>query len=565
MQMSKSKNLIYVGIIILISILIAIPLFDTEFNIYIGEGIQHIARSYAANQNGIFAKVIPSFANSYGYSWNLFSGGLANTCLTLLSFIIKNFCIAYKIFVVIIFALSGISMYKLVEKISDNKNMAVLSAGLYMMIPYHLTTIFVRNALAEQIAIALIPFVFLGIYYILNNSEKHYYYALGLTLLFFADTSLAWITLVISILYFIFNLKCLKNRDIVSKIILDIGFVIILTASFWLPYLETNIMAEYKFNVITEADKENFVSQAISLRKIFVTAKSETYPFEIGPLLIAILALTPIAISSIKKDFRKDYLFYFVFCIIGFWVATKYFPWSAMPNFVVKLGSPWRLLVFANFFLVLVCSLNVGAIINNLKLREVLILIIVSFVYILFLQGYIQKSSNITNIEDLSLGTISGKESEISAGINASEFLTLNAYSDKFYIATRDQKLYVLEGKAVIENEKKDGTSFSANVKTYNEKETKFELPYIYYPGYSIKADGVPLEAYETENGFLGFTLNENDSVKIEVEYTGTDMQRMGTAISIISGLIFAICFIKNILAKDEEVNNEISIDAVAK
>jgi hypothetical protein len=345
----------------------------------------------------------------------------------------------------------------------------------------------------------------------------------------------------------------LKNKEILNKIVLNLSFVVILTASFWLPYLEANVMAKYKVNTITEENKEDFVSQAISLRKIFVTAKSETFPFEIGPLLIAIFALTPIAIGSIKKDFRKDYLFYFAFCIIGFWSATKYFPWKILPNFVTKLGSPWRMLVFANFFLVLVCSLNVGAIVNKLKLRDAIILIIVSFIYILlFLLGYIQTTNNITNIEDFNLGTISGKEDEISAGINKGEFLPINAYLDKFYIATRGQELCVLDGKAVIEKEKKEGTSFSANVKTYNEKETTFELPYIYYPGYSIKADGVPIKAYETENGFLGFTLNENDSVKIEVEYTGTDIQRMGTAISVISGLIFAICFIKGIFVKEE-------------
>ena len=143
----------------------------------------------------------------------------------------------------------------------------------------------------------------------------------------------------------------------------------------------------------------------------------------------------------------------------------------------------------------------------------------------------------ITKIEDLSLGDLSGKSEEISAGINRGEYLPINAYEKRFYIATREQKMYALSGKAIIEEEKKEGLKYSAKVQTVNEK-TEFELPYIYYPGYTIKSDGMNLEKHETENGFLGFCMEANDSGKIEVSYEGTKIEKFANFISIISTLV---------------------------
>ena len=116
--------------------------------------------------------------------------------------------------------------------------------------------------------------------------------------------------------------------------------------------------------------------------------------------------------------------------------------------------------------------------------------------------------------------------------------------NNRFYIATRNDYTYVLEGKSLIENEKKDGTNMSFKIETFNE-DTVFELPYIYYIGYNVTLDGEPLETFETDNGFLGVNLEKESRGTIDVVYTGTVFMKVAYAISVVSLMVLFIDILK--------------------
>ena len=147
---------------------------------------------------------------------------------------------------------------------------------------------------------------------------------------------------------------------------------------------------------------------------------------------------------------------------------------------------------------------------------------------------------NVTDIDKLVLGEFSGKEREVIAGAGKGEYLPSRAYEDRFYIATREDKICILEGNAEIENESKFGKKLSANIKTFESDYTAFELPYIYYPGYEVRIDGMITETFETENGFLGFIMGKEDSAEITVKYTGTKAMKVSLLISFISLIVFS-------------------------
>lgn len=538
--MNKIKKYIYGIIIAVISIIIAIPLFNPNFNCYIGEGIQYIARCFEIKSISGLDGIISNFANGFGYNLSIFEGNFANVFIVFLNLIIKNINASYKMVCLIGIFLSGVTMYIFMKKISENKNIALLASGIYMMLPYHLTNIYIRNALSEQIALAILPLAFLGAYYLINSEKKHYYYPIAISLMFFTNYSFGWITLFITIVYFAVNFNSLKVNGCIEKILLDLALVVAFTACLWLPYIETNVATKYKINNVSIEEKEEFGNEAISIRKLFVTGKNEKFVFEVGPLLIVMFAITPMALVKIKKEYKKDYIFYLVFCLIFIFMATKIFPWKYFSWLFIKLKYPWCLLGFATFFLTIICSINIGSIVEKFKLKDSLILLAVSMIYVICLHGYIQTDINLAKIEDIEIGRISGKQEEISAGINNAEYLPLKAYENKFYIATRTQNMYVLSGKAVIEKENKNNSTYSAKVQTLDEI-TKFELPFIYYPGYAVKADGMSLKSFETENGFLGFYLPAEESATIEVEYVGTDIQKISKAFSILSIILYGL------------------------
>jgi hypothetical protein len=126
-------------------------------------------------------------------------------------------------------------------------------------------------------------------------------------------------------------------------------------------------------------------------------------------------------------------------------------------------------------------------------------------------------------------------------GTAKAEYLPKKAYENRFYIATRDKNIYTLQGKAVIEKEKKEGNKLEAKL-TILEDGTIFELPYIYYPGYEIRLDGtINRDTFETENGFLGLKLDKDIEVELEVRYSGTKIMNMSNLISFISLIVFGV------------------------
>ena len=87
------------GIILLFTVIMLIPLFNSNFNIYVDDGIQHIARAYATYLsiiNGEHTEVLSSLANGFGYSWDLFYGNFSTIVILLGKCITTTFIGGYK-------------------------------------------------------------------------------------------------------------------------------------------------------------------------------------------------------------------------------------------------------------------------------------------------------------------------------------------------------------------------------------------------------------------------------------------------------------------------------------
>lgn len=178
----KNKKIIDYIILIIVGCVLCIPLINYKVDVYSDDGIQHIARAFGTlssiKQNGIFPNVIASFANNFGYSWNLFYGPLSTYGIIFTNLICKNFIVSYKIFALLSLILSGVFMYKFVKCYTENSNVSLLASILYMTFPYHLTDLYIRNALGEYVSFVFIPLVFHGLYNLFHTSNKNYYLAI---------------------------------------------------------------------------------------------------------------------------------------------------------------------------------------------------------------------------------------------------------------------------------------------------------------------------------------------------------------------------------------------------
>ncbi len=543
----KNRKLIDTAIIFLVACILSIILLKPNLDVYYDDGIQHIGRAFGTlasiKQNGLFPNVISNFANNFGYSWNLFYGPLSAYGVIVCALIFRNFITGYKIFCFICLILSGIFMYKFASKLINNNNAALLASIIYLTFPYHLTDLYTRNALGEFVSFVFIPLVFLGLYNLFYTEDNHYYISIGAIGLILTHNISTLLVAIFSLFYVIFNLEKIKESRIKKGLIINIVFIILVTSFFWVPLLETKLYANYRvYESEAMSTSEEAASHGLKLKQLFVTQKDGSYIFELGPHIIILLAFSVMTIRRISSELRENYII-FLFCsLITLWMSTKYFPWKFLPDGMSIIQFPWRMLMFSSFFLSLVCAINVYTIIKKFNYKDVLVISIIAIGYTLAIfMSYVPTSENIANIDQINLGNFSGKEHETVAGAGKGEYLPSNAYKDRFYVATKEDVTTVLEGKAIIENETKDGSNLKANVKTLDAEYTIFELPYLYYPGYEVRLDGMIAETFETKNGFLGFAMGPEDNIELSVNYTGTSSMKYSLLVSVVSCIALGI------------------------
>lgn len=549
----KNRNLIDFVVIIFVALLIGLPLLSSKLDVYYDDGIQHIARAYgtaeAIKENFLFPNVISSFTNSYGYSWNLFYGPLTTYGIIAIRFIVRNYIVAYKIFVLISMFLSGFFMYKFMRNLTRNSEVALLSSILYMSFPYHLTDLYTRNAVGEFTSFMFIPLVFLGLYNLFNTSDKNYYLAVGAIGLILTHNLSTAIVAIFGFIYLLVNIDRLKDSKVRKGLLINICFILLVTSFYWVPLIETKLAADYQvYEQGMMSTSEKTAGHGLNFTQLFVTSNDgSAFVFELGPHILIMLAFSVMAFNSLKPELKKTYIFLLICGLVTLWMSTKYFPWKYLPEQLSIIQFPWRMLMMSAFFLSSVCAMNMGTIIKKFSIKDVIVLSIISTLYILAFYNILTfySEEKLKNIENINMGNVTGREYETVAGIAKAEYLPVNAYKNRFYVASREKGIYVLSGKAIIENESKDGYKYIADLETGDAEYTVFELPYIYYPGYEVRLDGMITESFETENGFLGIAMGKEDSAKLEVDYIGTTAMKASMFISIISFIGLAVYIFK--------------------
>lgn len=176
------KKIKYLIIILIATIVVCIPLFWKNLDVYKDDGIQHIVRGLLTSEtikNGENTTVLTKLSNNFGYSWNLFYGPMSSLVISMINLIVNNIIISYKIILFIGLFLSGITMYFLVKSITDDKNVSVFASILYLTMPYHLTDMYLRNSLGEYLSFIFIPLVFLGLYHLFNEEKNDWILVIG--------------------------------------------------------------------------------------------------------------------------------------------------------------------------------------------------------------------------------------------------------------------------------------------------------------------------------------------------------------------------------------------------
>ena len=637
MKDKTKKKIIDYAIILIFAIALSIPMLSQNFNIYVDDGIQHIARLMGTMQSIEEGQVIPvimsNFCNGFGYSWNLFYSPITAYIPLIFRIFTSSFELMLKLFIVLVGFLSGISMYEFVNKISKNRYAGLLSAIIYICAPYRLTDMYMRMAVSELTSFIFLPIVFQEMYNIFNCDEqnkdnnikkqennvqdnelnkdkvngknkcskkiylkKSLLLTLGASGIILSQSVIAMYTAIICFLYLLINIKKLKNKQVLQALAINILLIVLITSFYTVPLLKHKLSADYEvFKEGRMERTEALIYYKVDLLDLIYTGNN-TMSYEIGLVSIIGIVLTILAHKKIDKDIRKLYWFSLVTGIACVIMSLRFFPFEKLPAILKMLQFTFRLLEFSSFFLAVIAGINYSLVIKNFRFRDVLVLGIISYLLIvpLFFKLNYEKQWS----EDKLWPAVEVNENtgRVHAGCATFEYLPSKAFENLDYIKTRENRVYVLtengtytlpeENSGItIENEEKNGTELSFNIKKMDDEETTnlndldnlnnssdlveieeienkdkkkelegsdtvngitLELPYIYYLGYTveIETNGViqKLETFESENGFVATSLPESaldidEEVHVTVEYTGTTLMKITYIISILSVL----------------------------
>lgn len=547
----KEKETINYILIIIASIIISIPLANKNLNIYRDDGIQHICRIIGTEQTLADKQFLPmimsNLCNNFGYSWNIFYSPL--TAYMSVVFRIFNFshvnCLKLCMFVIVL--LSGITMYKFALRITKNKKLATLASIIYILAPYRITDMYIRTALAELASFIFIPIVFEGLYIIVNEEKKSYKLALGAAGLILTHQVIAMYTAIICFIYLIVFFKKLKSKTVLKNIGVNLLFCILMTSFYWVGLLQHYLNTSYEVFVPGRMEREEvLIFYKAKFSQLFITNSEQTMIYAIGLLSVIGLVLTPIAYKKIPKEYKKTYMFFLIAGIILIGMTLSIFPFEKLPQALTMLQFTFRLFTFTSFFFAFVVATNFAILIKNFKTLDIVVLLTIS---ILLLVPYKSKLDfNLQENEERLINGVRVTENtgRVHAGMASMEYLPTKAFKNLKHIANRKDEVIVLDNdEAVISDYTKQNSNMNCRISNIN-KETTIELPYIYYLGYRIYANGQEIKYTESDNGLI--QINIAKDAQIEVKYLGTNEMLISYAISIIS---FATIIVLNHKNKD--------------
>jgi hypothetical protein len=375
--------------------------------------------------DGLFpVRWVPDLGYGYGYPIFNFYAPFAYYVGGFLNLVGFDSLMATKGMIVLGTLLAGIAMY-LFAKEFWGKIGGSISAMLYVYAPYHAVNIYVRGAVAELWAYAIVPFAFLGIYKVFtilekdtkNKTRKSFLQISQQAWIWVGISAISYAAIIIShnltalmitpflflfaIILFAITLKKKMKNGYYILISLFIG--IIISAFYWLP---ATLEMQYT-NVLSVVGggsdyKDHFVCVSQLWNSPWGYAGSapgcmDGLSFKLGKLHILLGALSLITLFFLRtqKRLRWSILLALAGFALSVFLVLEYskFIWDALPQ-MAFFQFPWRFLILVMFFL----SFLGGAILKVMPKIPQVCLGIIFIIAIIFMNRTIFTPSKVLSV-----------------------------------------------------------------------------------------------------------------------------------------------------------------------
>lgn len=533
------KKYIFSILLLIFALIPIISLFHSGLP-WTHDGQDHVARIANFYQNLLEGNLLPRWAGNlnwgYGHPILEFLYPLPSYIASVFHFFGFSLVDSTKIVFGLGMALSLFSMYLWLSQFTA-KYSALFGAVLYTYAPYRFVEVYVRGDIGENLAFVFIPLVLYFIYKLYKKNDYKFTVLGGvsLALLILSHNAISLMFtpfIIVYCLYLIWLSKFNKYLILNTLFIILIGFA--LSCFFWVPAL-----FEGKYTLRNIVTKGTYIQSFVSFKNLvygpWSYGGSGQFSVQFGLFQWIALIVSPFLIYKYKVKKNKDYIIISLLLIYALFsvflmLPSSNFIWSKL-LFLQNFQFPWRFLAIIVFSTSVLGALFLDALPKKFNLKTSILFILIVLIISSFYwhpRAYLYKPvSFYTGIYN---GTTDTGE---SAPI----------WSVRFMEQRPKAHLEVIDGKAQIKELNRTTTNHKYQVNV--DKETLFEENTLYFPGWEITANGVPLNLeFQNMNyrGVMLFHLAKGNYI-VESRYKETKLREISDYISIL-GVIICLGFI---------------------
>lgn len=497
----------------------------------------HLGRISALAENiknfNFFNGIYPFYFNNYGYANGLFYPDLLLYIPATLNALNLNLITSYKIFIVLINFFSILNIFICIKGISKNKYAAILGSIIYAFASYRLVDIYERSALGESLSFVFCPLVIYGIYEILFDDKKKFYYLIiGMSGLIFSHILSTYIIGILLFVICLLNIKKLFKENRYLYLILSAIITFLITSYFLLPMLEQMISQDFYYNNTSTIEEFKLYNRTVPIYLLFLEIPnlgsiiSSKYWIPSGIGIIFIYFIYKIIKSKNNDKIIKQSLWISIITLLLI-TFTPFWKLKIINKLFYMIQFPWRLYLIPTLLLTIFGSIVISKINKSKKFLG--IVFIISMISLI--------SMNVISLIPNRLYSISSYDAAFS------EYLPVEI--DLNHISNRGE--IIISNNPVNHSFSKKNTNMKIEFSNNNNSNTYLELPLIYYKGYYASIGDEELDVFKTNNGLVGIKINDIKSGIINISYKGTKIAKITKYISLISSILFIIYVVKEV------------------
>ena len=526
-SMKISKKAFLLVVLILLSTLYSVNFMRNAQEIYTtGDLSFHLSR--IKGLSSIFEGPINyTTFNNYGDGLNYFYPFLTIIPAVVFYGISNNLILSYVLYIWLLNICTILISFYYGEKFFKKIDAAFLFSCLYTFATYRTVDIYYRSAIAEAIALTIIPAVLYYAYGLIFNREKKVIaLSVSISLLVYTHvltTLLCSALIACMIIVRLFLSKQIKNdiKFVVVNLVKAVFLTCALTSYFWYPMLQ-----QMNYQEIHSPFKTDLQLEALSISDSIIQALNNDITTYTMGLLGLVALIFPLFI--LKEMEKKEKIIYVG--VVSTWVCvTNLFPWFLFQKTPISLLQfPWRILGIQIFF----SSMIITLVFMKKTMNKKYSWLIIGATVVFLLVTSIAAKENYAKVIQSKHGHIVINE-ETLPRYTTSDMGGLYDYAPTEAIKERPH----LEKHEVKVGESWEKGKYKAadNNITYtvaSNKKQKVTVPVYAYLGTQVKVNGKVVNDSYKKHGLVNVDVNAGENkIEITTKYTPTALMALWISI----------------------------------